>query len=65
MVTSVLLVTTNTRPQQFQQPQQPGGDLMSGLSSLAHGARGTAFLLEEGGEAGIDILDQFGQLFSE
>ena len=25
---------------------------MSGLSSLAHGARGTAFLLEEGGEAG-------------
>ena len=59
---SVLLGSTTARPQQVQQPP---GDLRSGLSSLAQGARGTAFLLEEGGAAGLDILDQFSHLLGE
>merc|ERR1712172_370339 len=34
----------------------------SHLTSLAQDGRGGAFLLEEGGAAGLDILDQFSQL---
>ena len=44
-------------------PPPAGRDLTASLSSLAQGARGTAFLLEEGGEAGLDIIDQFSKLF--
>ena len=63
MLTSLLLVTSSSRPQQFQQPPPAGSDLTASLSSLAQGARGTAFLIEEGGEAGLDIIDQFSKLF--
>ena len=40
-------------------------DLQSGIDDLANGARTTAFLIEEGGPAGIDILSQFGELLGE
>ena len=43
----------------------PMQDLRSGIDDLANGARTTAFLIEEGGPAGIDILSQFGQLLGE
>ena len=53
-------------PQQVpQQPPPSTGDLRTGINNLANGARTTAFLLEEGGNAGADIISQFGQLFRE
>ena len=45
------------QPTQFE-----ANPIMSGIDDLANGARTTAFLIEEGGPAGIDILSQFGQL---
>ena len=62
VLSSVIILATNARPQQLQQSP---GDLRSDLTSLAQGARGTAFLLEEGGAAGLDILDQFSHLLGE
>ena len=54
----------HARPQAtFTEAQQPQGDLRTGISDLANGARTTAFLIEEGATAGVDIINQFGQLF--
>ena len=48
------------RPTQFE--ADPMQDFRSGIDDLANGARTTAFLIEEGGPAGVDILSQFGEL---
>ena len=50
-------------PQAQQLPANSPSDLRSGISGLADGARTTAFLIDEGGITGLDILNQFGQLF--
>ena len=62
--------TNQAQEKQFQnQPNRfaanPMQDLQSGIDDLANGARTTAFLIEEGGPAGIDILSQFGELLGE
>eukprot|EP00092_Neocalanus_flemingeri_P100052 GFUD01127731.1.p1 GENE.GFUD01127731.1~~GFUD01127731.1.p1 ORF type:complete len:176 (+),score=35.21 GFUD01127731.1:37-528(+) len=55
---------TQFNPNQFRNSNSnPLDDLSSGISGLANGARTTAFLVEEGGGAGVDILAQFGHLF--
>lgn len=48
------------QPTQFE--ANPMQDFRSGIDDLANGARTTAFLIEEGGPAGVDILSQFGEL---
>ena len=48
------------RPTQFE--ADPMQEFRSGIDDLANGARTTAFLIEEGGPAGVDILSQFGEL---
>ena len=54
----------DARPQtqtSFNMAQSP--DLGTDISNLANGARQTASLFEEGGSAGLDIVNQFKQLF--
>ena len=54
----------DARPQtqtSFNTAQSP--DLGTDISNLANGARQTASLFEEGGSAGLDIVNQFQQLF--
>ena len=51
------------RPAQFE--ADPMQDFRSGIDDLANGARTTAFLIEEGGPAGVDILSQFGELLGK
>ena len=48
--------------QQTRFEANPMQDFRSGIDDLANGARTTAFLIEEGGPAGVDILSQFGEL---
>ena len=48
------------QPTRFE--ANPMQDFRSGIDDLANGARTTAFLIEEGGPAGVDILSQFGEL---
>ena len=60
LLLSLSICLASPRPQTG--PAQPPPSLGSGISDLADGARAAAFLLEEGGGAGIDILSQFGQL---
>ena len=56
----------DARPQtqtSFGAAQAPGPDLGTDISNLANGARQTASLFEEGGSTGLDIVNQFQQLF--
>ena len=63
----LIISSVVSRPQTSFNDQQlepvNSADLRSGINDLATGARTTAFLIDEGGNAGLDILNQFGQLF--
>ena len=55
----------DARPQtSFNTPAQTS-DLGTDISNLANGARQTASLFEEGGSTGLDIVNQFQQLFGK
>ena len=54
--------TPQFNPNRFRS-SDPVEDLSQGVHGLANGARATAVLVEQGGGAGVDILNQFGQLF--
>lgn len=60
------MLMVDARPQtqtSFSSAQAPGTDLGTDISNLANGARQTASLFEEGGSTGLDIVNQFQQLF--
>ena len=62
------MLMVDARPQtqtSFGAAQAPGPDLGTDISNLANGARQTASLFEEGGSTGLDIVNQFQQLFGK
>ena len=58
----------DARPQtqtSFGAAKAQGPDLGTDISNLTNGARQTASLFEEGGSTGLDIVNQFQQLFGK